>query len=163
RSDVYSLGLTLYELVALRPAYEAADRHTLMDRVLHEEPARLKKLAPTVPRDLETIVAKAIARDPAERYATAELLGRDLERVVEDRPIRARRASLAERAWRWSRRNRGFAAMTAALATLLLAVAIGASLAAVWFRDTALTAELNRYFSDVALAHHECTADNPGR
>ena len=65
RSDVYSLGLTLYELVALRPAYEASDRHALIERVLHEEPERLKKLAPGVPRDLETIVAKAIARDPA--------------------------------------------------------------------------------------------------
>jgi serine/threonine protein kinase len=71
RSDVYSLGLTLYELVALKPAYEAADRHTLMERVPHKEPARLKKLAPGVPRDLETIITKAIARDSAARYATA--------------------------------------------------------------------------------------------
>ena len=88
RSDVYSLGLTLYELVALRPAYEAGDRHTLMDRVLHEEPARLKKLAPNVPRDLETIIAKATARDPAARYPTAAALAEDLRRFVEDRPIR---------------------------------------------------------------------------
>jgi hypothetical protein len=57
RSDVYSLGLTLYELVALRPAFEASDRHALIERVLHEEPERLKKLAPSVPRDLETIIA----------------------------------------------------------------------------------------------------------
>ena len=88
RSDVYSLGLTLYELVALRPAYEASDRHALIERVLHEEPERLKKLAPGVPRDLETIVAKAIARDPAGRYATAAALAEDLRRFVEDRPIR---------------------------------------------------------------------------
>jgi serine/threonine protein kinase len=80
RSDVYSLGLTLYELVALRPAYRAADRHSLMERVLHEEPARLKKLAPMVPRDLETIIAKAIAREPAARYATAGALAEDLQR-----------------------------------------------------------------------------------
>ena len=97
RSDVYSLGLTLYELVALRPAYEAADRHTLMDRVLHEEPERLKTLAHGVPRDLETIVAKAMARDPVGRYATAGLLAEDLRRFVEDRPIRARRVSAVER------------------------------------------------------------------
>src|SRR5262249_55482740 len=87
RSDVFSLGLTLYELVALRPAYQAADRHALMERVLHEEPARLKRLAPSVPRDLETIIAKAIARDPAARYASAAALGEDLQRFVEDRPI----------------------------------------------------------------------------
>ena len=89
RSDVYSLGLTLYELVALRPAYEASDRHALIERVLHEEPDRLKKLAPGVPRDLETIVAKAMAREPAARYATAAGLAEDLRRFVEDRPIRA--------------------------------------------------------------------------
>jgi WD40 repeat protein/serine/threonine protein kinase len=163
RSDLYSLGLTLYELVALQPAYQGTDRHTLMERVLHEEPARLKKLAPRVPRDLETIIAKAIAHDPAVRYATAAALGEDLQRFIEERPVRARRASLAERAWRWSRRNRGLAAMTAALASLLLMVAIGASLSAFWFRDMARTAELNRYFSDVALAHRELMAENPGR
>ena len=93
RSDVYSLGLTLYELLALRPAFEASDRHALMQRVLHEEPERLRKLAPGVPRDLETIVAKATARDPAGRYATAAALAEDLRRFVEDRPIRARRIS----------------------------------------------------------------------
>jgi WD40 repeat protein len=163
RSDVYSLGLTLYELVALRPAYMAADRHALMERVLHEEPARLKRLVPTVPRDLETIIAKATGRDPAGRYATAGAVAEDLQRFVEDRPIRARRAGLVERVWRWSRRNRGLAAMTGALAALLIAVAVGASLAALWFRDMARTAELNRYFSDVALAHRECLAENPGR
>src|SRR5262249_60284117 len=91
RSDVYSLGLTLYELVALRPAYEASDRHRLMERVLNEEPERLKKAAPGVPRDLETIIAKATARDPAARYATAAAMAEDLRCYVEDRPIRARR------------------------------------------------------------------------
>jgi len=97
RSDVYSLGLTLYELVALRPAYEAPDRHALIERVLHDEPERLKKRAPSMPRDLETIIAKASARDPAGRYATAAALAEDLKRFVEDRPIRARRVSAAER------------------------------------------------------------------
>ncbi len=110
RSDVYSLGLTLYELVALRPAYEASDRHRLMERVLHEEPERLKKLAPGVPRDLETIVAKATARDPALRYATAAALADDLRRFIEDRPIRARRVSPVERLARWCRRNPWLAA-----------------------------------------------------
>ncbi len=121
RSDVYSLGLTLYELVALKPAFEASDRHTLMDRVLHEEPERLKKLAPGVPRDLETIVAKATARDPAARYATAAGLAEDLRRFVEDRPIRARRISPAERLVRWCRRNKPLAGSISVAATALLA------------------------------------------
>ncbi len=105
RSDVYSLGLTLYELVALRPAFQATDRHALIDRVRHGEPDRLKKVVPGVPRDLETIIAKAIARDPSARYATAGALAEDLQRFVEDRPIRARRVSASERLVRWCRRN----------------------------------------------------------
>jgi WD40 repeat protein/tetratricopeptide (TPR) repeat protein len=124
RSDVYSLGLTLYELVALRPAYEASDRHALIERVLHEEPERLKKLAPAVPRDLETIIAKASARDPAGRYATAAALAEDLRRFVEDRPIRARRVSAAERLARWCRRNQALAAALGGTAAALLAAVV---------------------------------------
>ena len=124
RSDVYSLGLTLYELVALRPAYEASDRHRLMERVLHEEPERLKKLASGVPRDLETIITKAIARDPAMRYATAAALAEDLRRYVDDCPIRARRVSSAERFARWCRRNKVLAASIGVAAAALLAVAL---------------------------------------
>jgi WD40 repeat protein/serine/threonine protein kinase/tetratricopeptide (TPR) repeat protein len=124
RSDVYSLGLTLYELVALLPAYEASDRHGLMERVLHEEPERLKKLAPGVPRDLETIVAKATARDAGARYPTAGALAEDLRRFVEDRPIRARRVSAAERLARWCRRNKMLAASIGVAAVALMAVAV---------------------------------------
>ena len=127
RSDVYSLGLTLYELVALRPAYGASDRHALIERVLHEEPERLKSLVPTVPRDLETILAKATARDPAVRYPTAAALAEDLQRFVEDRPIRARRVSSAERLARWCRRNKPLAA-SIGLAVAGMAAAIVISL-----------------------------------
>ena len=144
RSDVYSLGLTLYELVALRPAYQAADRHALIERVLHEEPARLKKLAPSVPRDLETIIAKATARDPAARYATAGALAEDLQRFVEDRPIRARRAGPVERTWRWCRRNPALASLWAALIGVLLAGTATASYYAVRARRQALEREADR-------------------
>src|SRR6516165_557647 len=128
RSDVYSLGLTLYELVALRPAYEASDRHALIERVLHEEPERLNRRAPGVPRDLETIIAKASAREPAGRYATAGALAEDLRRFVEDRPIRARRVSAAERLARWCRRNPVVTGLTAAVAISLIATGVGVGL-----------------------------------
>ena len=128
RSDVYSLGLTLYELVALKPAFEASDRHALMDRVLHQEPERLKKLAPGVPRDLETIIAKATMRDSAARYATAGALAEDLRRYVEDRPIRARRVSSAERFARWCRRNKLLAASLGLSVVGLVAAAVSALL-----------------------------------
>jgi eukaryotic-like serine/threonine-protein kinase len=126
RSDVYSLGLTLYELAGLRPAYEASDRHRLMERVLHEQPERLRKVAPGVPRDLETIIAKATAREPAGRYATASALAEDLRRFVEDRPIRARRVSPTERLARWCRRNPWLATSVGlAAASMVLALVLG--------------------------------------
>jgi WD40 repeat protein/serine/threonine protein kinase len=126
RSDVYSLGLTLYELLALRPAFEEKDRKRLIKRVTQEEPARLRKLNRDVPRDLETIVHKAIDREPAHRYPTARELAADLERFIDDEPIRARRASLPERTARWCRHNPALASLTAALLLVF-----GASFAAV--------------------------------
>ncbi|MCI0464387.1 MAG: serine/threonine-protein kinase, partial [Gemmataceae bacterium] len=115
RSDVYSLGLTLYELLVLRPAFDEADRNRLVQQVIHAEPPRPRKLNPAVPRDLETVILKAIDRDPARRYQTAQELTDDLRRFVEDRPIRARRVSLRERLWRWCRRNPALAGMAAAI------------------------------------------------
>ncbi len=105
RSDVYSLGLTLYELLATRPAFDESDRNKLVKQVMHDEPVRPRKLNPGVPRDLETVVLKAIARDPAHRYQTPAEMAEDLKRFVEDRPVRARRISETERLWRWCRRN----------------------------------------------------------
>jgi hypothetical protein len=122
RSDVYSLGLTLYELLALRPAFDGADRAELIRRVTHEAPPRPRSLDPTIPRDLETVVHKAIDREPNRRYAGAAALAEDLRRFVEGRPIRARRVSPPEHAWRWCRRNPAVAGLTAAA---FLAMAVG--------------------------------------
>ena len=136
RSDVYSLGLTLYELLALRPAHNESDRVRLVRQVTDEEAPRLSKLDPTIPRDLATIVHKAMAREPAERYATAALLATGLRCFLEDRPIAARRPSLLDRAAKWSRRHKAvIATAAAALVLLLVAVSIVASVAAFWLRD----------------------------
>jgi serine/threonine protein kinase/Flp pilus assembly protein TadD len=105
RSDVYALGLTLYEMLALEPAFAAAERARLIDKILHAEPPKPHQLDPGIPRDLETIVLKAMAREPSERYRTAPDLAEDLRRFLGDRPILARRASTVERARRWCRRN----------------------------------------------------------
>src|SRR5207302_1971793 len=88
RSDLYSLGLTLYELLTLRPAFAETDRNKLMHRILHDEPPRPRLLQAEIPHDLETIVLKAMAREPAHRYPTAIDLAEDLNRFLEDRPIR---------------------------------------------------------------------------
>ena len=105
RADLYALGLTLYELLTLRPAFDTSDRLELIERIKTEEPARPRSLDARIPRDLETIVLKAIEKDPERRYATAEAMAEDLRRFLADEPIRARRASAAERYWRWARRN----------------------------------------------------------
>ena len=124
RSDVYSLGLTLYELLTLQPAFSEPDRGSLLQRVTNGEPTRPRKLNPQVPRDLETIVLKAIARESALRYQTAGQLADDLEAFLDDRPIQARQASVAERLWRWCRRNRLVAGLAGTALTLLILVAV---------------------------------------
>jgi serine/threonine protein kinase len=125
RSDVYALGLTLYELLTLRPAFVADNRAKLVEQVLAASPPRPRSVNPSVPRDLETVVLKATARDPAARYASAGELAEDLRRYLEDRPIRARRASGTEQAWRWCRRNPAVASL---LTAVLLVFAVGAAL-----------------------------------
>jgi eukaryotic-like serine/threonine-protein kinase len=135
RSDVYGLGVTLYELASLRPPYEAADRHTLIQRVLSEGPSRLKSEAPTVPHDLETIIEKAIAREPVQRYATAAALADDLQRFLDDKPIQARRASQRERLGRWCRRNPWLATLLSVVTALLVVITIISSGAAFWLNN----------------------------
>ena len=134
RSEVYSLGLTLYEMLTLRPAFAERDRLALIDRVRHEEPPRPCQCDPKIPRDLETIVLKAMAKDPADRYATAAELAEDLRRFLADRPIRARRTPWRERAWRWCRRNPAVASLTALALLLLVTVAVVSTVAAVWLK-----------------------------
>jgi serine/threonine-protein kinase len=120
RSDIYSLGMTLFELLTLRPAFEDTDRARLMRRVAQEEPPSLRKIDSRIPRDLETVVCKAIAKDPGDRYASAEGLAEDLRRFLADRPIQARRTPPHERVWRWCRRNPMLAGLAAALLFSLL-------------------------------------------
>jgi serine/threonine protein kinase/formylglycine-generating enzyme required for sulfatase activity/Flp pilus assembly protein TadD len=123
RSDVYSLGLTLYELLAFQPAFGEQDRAKLVKQVTGAEPARLGKVNPQVPRDLETIVHKAIDRAVGQRYQTAGELAADLQRFIDDEPIRARPISLVEHFVRWARRNRSVAALSIVAVLLLIAVA----------------------------------------
>jgi formylglycine-generating enzyme required for sulfatase activity len=130
RSDVYALGLTLYELLAFRPAFDQSERPKLIKQVTDTEPARLRKLNRQVPRDLETIVHKAIDRDPPRRYATAGEMAGDLQRFVNDEPIRARRLSSVERLIKWGRRNRVVAALTSVAAAALVGVAVVSIVAA---------------------------------
>jgi eukaryotic-like serine/threonine-protein kinase len=103
RTDIYALGLTLYELAVGRPAFDVPT--SLAGRIRNHSIATPRTFNPQVPRDLETIILKATARDAASRYATASELQEDLRSFIDDRPIRARRASIFEKTNRWMRRN----------------------------------------------------------
>ena len=124
RSEVYALGVTLYELMVLRPAFAAKSRSELMERIRTQRPEALRKVRPDVPEDLAIVVERAMARDPADRYHDAEALQNDLQAFLEDRPIEARRQSSAALVLRWCRRNRAMAA----LAACTLCAVLGAGL-----------------------------------
>jgi serine/threonine protein kinase/WD40 repeat protein/tetratricopeptide (TPR) repeat protein len=133
RSDIYSLGATLYELLTLRPMFGKAAQAELIDKVVHDAPDPPRKLDPKIPRDLETIVLKAIAKEPGDRYPTAQALGEDLKRFLEDRPVLARRSTPIEQFWRWCRRNPWLAAAAnIAAATLLTTILAIVSTIAAW-------------------------------
>jgi serine/threonine protein kinase/Flp pilus assembly protein TadD len=125
RSDVYALGLTLYEILALRPAFDGHDQAELARQIATVEPPRLDRLNPHLPRDLVTVVQKAMAKEPGDRYQTSGALAEDLRRFLDDRPILARRVSFPERTWRWCRRNPSTALLLGALLALFI-VAAGA-------------------------------------
>ncbi|HYT94131.1 MAG TPA: protein kinase [Gemmataceae bacterium] len=129
RTDIYSLGMTLYELLTLRPAFDGQDRQELLTQIGGEEPRPPRRIDPSIPVELETIVLKAIAKNPAERYGTAQELADDLQRFLDNRPIFARRPTLRDRACKWARRHRGLVASAVAL----LLVAVAGLVVAMWF------------------------------
>src|SRR5437667_1809303 len=105
RTDIYSLGATLYELLTLEPAYNGRNREEVLRQIAFEEPPLPSRLNKAVPAELETIVLKAMAKGPEERYATAQELADDLERFLKDESIRARRPTLLQRLKKWTRRH----------------------------------------------------------
>ena len=105
RSDVYSLGATLYELLTLRPVVDGPNRPEILKRIESSDPCPPRRITPAIPVDLETIVLKSLQKDPADRYASAQHFAADLERFLHHRPIEARRPSLADRLNRTIRRN----------------------------------------------------------
>jgi serine/threonine protein kinase/tetratricopeptide (TPR) repeat protein len=128
RSDIYSLGATLYELLTLRPAFDGKDRQQLLRQIAFEEPPRLRRLDRSIPAELETIVLKAMEKNPADRYTTALELADDLRRWLSDQPIQARRPSLPQRARKWLRRHPAVVRSV----MLMVLLAAGASATGAW-------------------------------
>jgi serine/threonine protein kinase len=128
RTDVYSLGATLYELLTLRPIFDGEDRQTLSHQILNQEPRPPRSLDRSIPPELETIVLKAVSKSPAERYATARDFAEDLQRFLRNEPIRARRPTTWQRGRKWLRRH---PSVLIAGSVLLVLLAAG-SLVSAW-------------------------------
>ncbi len=124
RSDVYSLGATLYELLTLEPAVAGADRAAVLRRVADADPTPPRRVDPRVPRELETVVLKCLEKDPTRRYQSAGELAADLRRWLDHEPVRARRPGPGQRATKWAMRHRYL--VRGAAAALTAAVVVGA-------------------------------------
>ena len=126
RSDIYSLGVTLYELLTRQAASPGNDRQACLRQILEDEPIAPRKLNAALPVELETIVLKAMAKGPEERYGTARELADDLRRYLDDQPVQARRPTVRDRVAKWARRHRRFVA-AAVLAVIASAVLLAAT------------------------------------
>jgi serine/threonine protein kinase/Tfp pilus assembly protein PilF len=124
RSDIYGLGVTLYELLTLQPFFPDRSRTVLLRRIAGSSPVAPRRIDRSIPVDLETIVLKAVAKEPAARYHRAEQMADDLRRFLADRPILARRSTVLERFGRWCRRNPAVASLAVMVIGLLLTAVI---------------------------------------
>ncbi len=120
RTDIYALGVILYELTTGRVPFRAPTITATLQLVVASDPIPLRRLQPGIPRDLETICLKCLEKEPARRYPTAQALAEDLERFLNGQPIRARPVRWPERLKKWVRREPRLAALLGMLALLLV-------------------------------------------
>ena len=151
RSDIYSLGLTLFELLTLRPAFTGSSRQHLSRQISAGKTVSPRKTA-TVPRDVDRIVQKACSREPADRYSTASEFRDDLERVLRGQPVSARNIGPAGRFKRWASRNRLTSVLCMTILLLLLGVSIGSSMLARHALEDAKDKTKLLYARDIRLA-----------
>jgi serine/threonine protein kinase len=137
RTDVYSLGATLYELLTLRTPFDGETSRQVIENILSREPASPRRFNSEIPRDLESICLTALAKETHRRYADTTEFAADIDRFFEFRPIRARRPSTLGRSLRLLRRNRS----KATIGLLLLLLLIGTP-TALWWQERRATAEI---------------------
>ncbi len=139
RTDLYSLGATLYEALTLKPPFRGKDHADTLSQIISRDPERLRKLNQRIPRDLETIILKCLRKDASERYRTAEALAQDLRRFVRGDPIEAH----PQAAWeRFARRLWGWRWLAAGAATVLALALLGLTFSAVLISQSEKRAQL---------------------
>lgn len=181
RSDIYSLGLTLYELLALQPAFDGSDRHELLKQIAFEEPKPLRSVDPSIPPELATIIHKSAAKSPEDRYLSGQEMADDLQRFLDNRPIRAKPPTLTERAAKWSRRHLGVVWTAVAASLLLSAVLASATAIVAESRQAAIAdqvlaeeqrnnavlqrneARLQQYYAEIVSSQTDLADGNLGR
>jgi serine/threonine protein kinase len=137
RADVYSLGITLFELATLRPLYPESDRVRLLQQISQTEPISPRKLSRQIPADLATIIEKCVQKDKADRYASAVELEADLRRFEDHRPIQARPATNLKRSLKWANRNTSLVAVAAIACLLVACVSVASAAIALKSRNDA--------------------------
>jgi WD40 repeat protein/serine/threonine protein kinase len=158
-TDVYALGVMLYELLTGQVPFQGDSDLAVLRAVTSAEPVPPRRLQPGVPRDLEAVVLKCLEKEPGRRYAIAQDLADDLRRFLNDRRVKARRPSAAEWVRRWARQNRGVAAALGVIALLVIGVAVASSIAAWRFERLAGERESARAAAVSAAAEAERRGD----
>ncbi|MBV8487718.1 MAG: serine/threonine protein kinase, partial [Planctomycetaceae bacterium] len=144
RTDVYSLGATLYELLTLRPPFDGASAAELLEQIGRRDPVAPRFYDRRIPRDLETIVLKTLAKRPGDRYPSAKALAEDLARFLNCEPVHARRISPAGRLWRVARRHPGITTVMTVASATVLAIATYAYVKILNERNVAVRASNDR-------------------